>query len=137
MKKTFFVAIAALAGLVAFTQQKQTKQPPPPKVNLEKFVPPPPPPTQPSKVQAEHLASPNNPDYKEFLKRNPTVKRITWAYKNTVRIYLKSGKQETYDLKKEKDMQSLKNKYGELPAAPPSPPKVNMEKFAPPVQKGT
>ena len=130
MMKNIFVAIAALAGSVAFTQQKQTKPPPPPKVNLEKFVPPLP--KQPSKVRAEHLASPNNPDNKEFLKRNPTVKRITWAYKNTVRIYLKSGKQETYDLKKEKDRQNLKNKYGELPVAPQTPPKVNMEKFVPP-----
>jgi hypothetical protein len=134
MKKSIFFAIAALAGFVAFTQQKQTKQsPPPPKVSLEKFVPPPPPSKQPSKVKTEHFASSKNPDYQEFLKRNPTVKKITWAYKNTVRIYLKSGKQETYDLKKEKDMQNLKNKYGELPAAPPPPPKVNMEKFVPAV----
>jgi hypothetical protein len=138
MKKTIFFAIATLAGSVAFTQNKQTKPPPPPPtVNLEKVAPPLPPPVlkQPSKT--EHFASPNNADYKEFLKRNPTVKRIGWADNNAVHIYLKSGKEEKYNLKKETDMRTLENKYGELPAAPPPPPKVTPKKFPPPVIKGS
>ena len=136
MKKTIFLAIAAFAGSVSFAQQKQTKPPPPPpKVNVDKFVPPPPPPKQPSKVKTSNAASSKKPGYQEFLKRNPTVKRLTWARENKVHIYLKSGKQETYDLKKENDVQAVKNKYGELPIAPPPPPKPKVEKFAPPVIK--
>jgi len=125
MKKIIFFSLAAFAALSSFAQQKQTKPPPPPpKVNVDKFVPPPPPPKEPS-----------NRDYQAFLKRNPTVKRLTWANQKTVHIYLKSGKQETYDLNKEKDLQTVKNKYGELPIAPPQPPKPKVKKFAPPVIK--
>ena len=126
MKKIIFLALTAFSGLISSAQQKQTKPPPPPpKVNVDKFVPPPPPPKEPSK----------NRDYQGFLKSNPTVKRLAWANQNTVRIYLKSGKLEAYDLKKEKDVQTVKNKYGELPIAPPQPPKPKAKKFAPPVIK--
>ena len=126
MKKIIFFSLAAFAALSSFAQQKETKPPPPPpKVNVDKFVPPPPPPKEASK----------NRDYQAFLKRNPTVKRLTWANQKTVHIYLKSGKQETYDLNKEKDLQTVKNKYGELPIAPPQPPKPKVKKFAPPVIK--
>lgn len=136
MKKTIFLAIAVFTGSVSFAQQKQTKPPPPPpKVNVDKFVPPPSPPKEPSKAKTEKLVVSKNADYQEFLKRNPTVERLTWAHENMVRIYLKSGKQETYDLKKENDVQAVKNKYGELPIAPPQPPKPKVEKFAPPVIK--
>ena len=126
MKKIILFALTAFVGLVSFAQQKQTKPPPPPpKVNIDKFVPPPPPPKEPAK----------NRDYEEFLIRNPTVKRLAWAHENMVRIYLKSGKPEVYDLKKENDVQTVKNKYGELPKAPPPPPKPVVKKFAPPVIK--
>jgi hypothetical protein len=137
MKKFIFLAIAALAVVAGQTQEKQTKPPPPPpKVNLDKFVPPPPPPkpNQSSKVQPTHIKSNNSHDYQAFLNRNPTVKRIGWT-ENTVRIYLKSGKEESYQLKDNKEMQTLKNKYGELPIAPPLPPKPKVEKFPPPVIK--
>ena len=134
MKKTIFLVIAAFAGSVSFAQQKQSKPPPPPpKVNVDKFVPPPTPPKQPSKVKNVNAVSYKKPGYQEFLKGNPIVKRLTWPHENTVRFYLKSGKQETYDLKKENDVQTVKNKYGELPIAPPRPPKPKVEKFAPPV----
>jgi hypothetical protein len=127
MKKRFFVVVALLAGSVTFAQEKKTKQsppPPPPKiVDVKEVHPPPPPPKAPPppKVIREGFPSSNNADYQEFLKRNPTVKGIGWS-EDKVRIHLKSGKQEVYNLKSKEDVLNLKNKYGELPEPPPPPP---------------
>jgi hypothetical protein len=118
MKKKFLVALAILAGSVSFAQQKKQAPPPPapPKVNVDKFVAPPPPPAPPDQ-QRSGLPK----EYKAFLKRNPTVKNLSWS-ENKVRIHLRSGKEEVYNLDNTEQRQMLKDKYGELPVAPPPPP---------------
>ena len=134
MKKRILVALAIFTASVSFAQQKKQVQPPspppPPEVRLDKFTPPPPPPKKPAppKVVRERFSSANNGDYQAFLKTNPTVKGIGWS-ENKVRIHLKSGKQEVYDLNNEKDVLDLKSKYGELPAPPPPPPPPKVSKI--------
>ena len=114
MKKRIFVALALLAGSVTFAQQKKEKQPPPP--------PPPPPLVVDVKdIPAPPEAPRPKKDYDEFLKRNPTVKAINWS-NDEVRVRLKSGKEEVYDMKNEEEVKKLKNKYGEWPSPPPPPP---------------
>jgi hypothetical protein len=128
MKKKILVALAVLAGSVAFAQQKVKQPPPPPPTVVDvKEVPPPPPPPVVKKV--------NDADsYSAFLKRNPGVKGLGWTDENTLRIRLKSGKEEVYDLGKEDEALKLKDKYGELPPLPPPPP-VPLAPPPPKVQK--
>lgn len=61
-------------------------------------------------------------DYRQFLKRNPGVERVSWR-PDAVIIILKNGATETYDVRSDADREKLTKKYGELPAAPPAPPK--------------
>ncbi|MGV3539764.1 MAG: M56 family metallopeptidase [Rufibacter sp.] len=63
--------------------------------------------------------TPNQP-YQAFLKRNPTVKRITWS-SGHINVYLKSGKTEQYPSNAAGIAQAEK-KYGTLPGPPPPPP---------------
>ena len=116
MKKFFFIAAAILAGSMAFAQKKEKQAPPPPPppavLDVKDVPPPPPPPKAPEKPGKENEA---------FMQRNPAVNNISWS-DDTVRIRLKSGKEEIYNLKSEKDVEKIKNKYGELPAPPPPPP---------------
>lgn len=118
MKTKIFVAAAILAGSITFAQKKaeQPPPPPPPVVNINQVPPLPPPPKPPAK---QNINLPE--DYSSFLKPYSTIKDIGRS-ENKVRIYLKSGKEEVYDMNNESDVQKLKNKYGELPAPPPPPP---------------
>lgn len=118
MKKSIFVAVAVLGASAVFAQkkEKQPPPPPPPPVVIVNEAPPPPPPPPPPKAK-EALPK----DYQAFLKRNPTVKGIDWN-NSKVRIRLKSGKEETFDMNNKEDVERLKNQYGELPAPPPPPP---------------
>jgi hypothetical protein len=116
MKKTTLAAVALLATSMAFAQQKKEKQAPPPAplppvVSATQIQPPPPPPA-PEKP---------NKEYDVFLKTHPEVKGIVWS-NDTVRIRLKSGKDELYDMKNPADVKKLKDTYGELPTPPPPPP---------------
>jgi len=60
-------------------------------------------------------------DYEAFLKRNPSVKSLSWTT-NEVIVNLKSGKQERYNTADEKSIKDAEAKYGKLPMAPPPPP---------------
>ena len=111
MKKSILVAVALLAGSITFAQKKM-KQPPPPIENLKEV---PPLPTPPPKAELPK-------DYQDFLQRNSTVKGLSWSQENKVRVHLKSGKEEVFDMNNKEDAEKLKNQYGELPAAPPPPP---------------
>lgn len=116
MKKSILVAAAVLAGSITFAQKKMKQAPPPPPpppVENLKEVPPPPPP--PPKAELPK-------DYQAFLQRNPTVKGISWNNNKQVRIQLKSGKDEVFDMNNKEDVEKLKNQYGELPIPPPPPP---------------
>jgi hypothetical protein len=64
------------------------------------------------------------------LKRNPTVKGLGWQQENRVRVRLKSGKEEVYNLNNKDEAAKLKNKYGELPAPPPPPPRPKVRKIS-------
>lgn len=64
---------------------------------------------------------------KEFLKRNPEVKSVSWTLKNEegqnlMFIHRKDGKMEEYNLADQKELDKAVAKYGELPVAPPPPP---------------
>jgi hypothetical protein len=126
MKKAIFVLSAVMFYASANAQKPAPKAPPPPpivtdappspsppKVSIETFTPP-----------AELAINAEN-EYKAFLKKNPSVKNLSWSNRGSrVVIVLKSGKTEVYDLENEKDAQKLKQKYGTLPIAPPPPPPV-------------
>lgn len=63
-------------------------------------------------------------DYRDFLKRNPTVKSVGWMKDEEVIIRLKSGAEERYQLHDELSVKEAEMKYGKLPATPPPPPPV-------------
>ena len=95
----------------------------------QKKIPPPlPPASQPSNTSTKRLAPPPTPpfpneSYKSFLNRNPMVKSVGWlANGRMIRIHLKSGKEELYNLDSENELRTLNQKYGVPPTAPPPPP---------------
>jgi hypothetical protein len=108
MKKQLMLVIGVLFATLIIAQDKNVPQPPPPVPAVENLTPPPP---------SIH------DDYKSFLKRNPLIKSVGWSTNGTIiRIRLKSGKEELYNLNSEKETTVLKRKYGRLPIAPPPPP---------------
>jgi hypothetical protein len=88
-------------------QYGELPEPPPP-------PPPPPPPAKPTAPKKVDYPK----DYTDFLNRNLDVKSIGWS-EEKIRIRLKSGMHEEYDLNNKEQMEQVKNKYGELPAPPP------------------
>ena len=107
MKKQLMLIIGVLFATLVIGQDKNIPPPPPPVPAVENLTPPP----------SVH------DDYKSFLKRNPSVKSLGWlANGSSVRIRLKSGKEELYNLNSEKEIAVLNRKYGRLPIAPPPPP---------------
>lgn len=72
-------------------------------------------------------------NYKNFLKRNPTVEKVGWKLKDSkgpeaVIILLKSGETETYQINDAQSMATAESKYGKLPDLLPPPPPVKTEK---------
>ncbi|OKL39097.1 M56 family metallopeptidase [Pontibacter flavimaris] len=70
-------------------------------------------------------------DYKDFLKRNPSVKQVAWKFNNrrehnleSIVFLLESGKVETYDYNGSLRIPAAEAKYGALPQLPPPPPPV-------------
>jgi hypothetical protein len=135
MKKTFLSLTAVLftTGLV-MAQQAEKKSPtpppppthefsttppppPPPVAQVEMVVPPPPPPPPP--VINKHIADEQN----AFMKRNPQVHGLSWSDEGkTLRIQLRDGREESYDLNNAEDAQKAERVYGKLPVPPPPPP---------------
>lgn len=106
MKKTLLLP-ALLAGSLALGQEPP---PPPPPPKMVKPAPPKPP------------AAPVD-DYAAFMSRNKNVINLSWNEDgNTVRIQLKSGKEEVYNLADHNQKQKAETLYGKLPVAPPPPP---------------
>jgi hypothetical protein len=113
MKKQLMLAGGVLFAALVMAQDKSIPPPPPPVSAVENLTPPPP---------------SINDDYMLFLKRNPSVKSLGWlANGSSVRIRLKSGKEELYNLNSEKEIAVLNRKYGRLPIAPPPPPRLPVE----------
>ena len=82
----------------------------------DKLPPPPPPPP----------AQAINP-MKDFLKKNPGVKDVSWAFKDDeeaaiIFVHKKDGKVEEYDIRKESVKADFISKYGAIPMPPPPPP---------------
>lgn len=62
-------------------------------------------------------------DYKTFLVRNPSVKRLFWmSNPHRIGIQIKDGKTEIYHLDKSEEITVAESKYGKLPEPPPPPP---------------
>ena len=118
MKKRIFLAAAAFLyvcnGMSQVKKAIPPAPPPPPPTAVESVEAPPPPPVQ--------APAPVPDDYKDFLSRNPSVKSIAWLKDNKVRVQLKSGTEEVYDLGNKQDTEKFTARYGALPEAPPPPP---------------
>jgi hypothetical protein len=73
-------------------------------------------------------------DHKDFLKRHPQVKEIGWKFDNrrdrnleSIVLYLKNGKAETYDYNRNQHIPDAEAKWGKLPFLPPPPPPVRAQ----------
>lgn len=127
MKKAFLIAGFAAITICASAQSKKKIPPPPPEppkppVEIVADVPPPPPPLPPPPppvLTADEIAELPE-DFKDFLKRNPSVGSVHWS-DNTIFIVPKKGKAERYVLD-ENGIRQAEAKYGKLPEAPPPPP---------------
>jgi hypothetical protein len=121
MKKTFLSLTAVLftTGLVMAQQtEKKAPPPPPPVVQVEMPAPPPPPPLPPPGIKKDISAEHNG-----FMKRNPQVQGLSWSDEGkTLRIELRDGSEESYDLNNAEEAQKAERLYGKLPAPPPPPP---------------
>ncbi|MCX2738554.1 M56 family metallopeptidase [Pontibacter anaerobius] len=70
-------------------------------------------------------------DYKDFLKRNPSVEKVGFKFNNrkdynltSFVVFLKNGKTEEYDYNGSQQIPAAEAKYGTLPQLPPPPPPV-------------
>jgi hypothetical protein len=63
---------------------------------------------------------------KEFYKRNPSVKEISWSDEERITLYFRDGKKASYAMDKEQDVKEFLKLYGAFPAPlpPPLPPGV-------------
>ena len=69
------------------------------------------------------ITAQNAEGFNSFIKRNADVKNVYWL--NTplrLKVQLKDGTEETYDLTNSESKKRAENKYGVLPFAPPTPP---------------
>lgn len=73
-----------------------------------------------SGIQAQIAEDLKAPTESEFLKRNKTLSSLNWQDGHVLVLTLKKGKQVVYDLNIEKDRNSLYDKYGSYPQAPPT-----------------
>jgi len=155
MQKRMFVAI--LATVVVYSASAQITQkdeapnpPPPPRPHVKKMKdvpPPPPPPSEPPPPDAPPPPPPPSlandaqlpDDFTAFMKRNPSVKGVSWKNDDVMIIRLKSGDEERYNLNDAQSKKAAETKYGELPQAPPPPPAppVPPAPPRPPKMKGT
>ncbi|GAA4738629.1 hypothetical protein GCM10023229_17220 [Flavisolibacter ginsenosidimutans] len=73
------------------------------------------------------------------MKRNLSVKGVSWKNDDEMIIRLKSGEEERYNLNDAQSKKAAETKYGELPQAPPPPPAppVPPAPPRPPKMKGT
>jgi hypothetical protein len=109
MKKALTVlATLLITGILTANAQSKKEIPPPP--------PPPPPP--------EKLISPGTAEpatLSTFYRLNPSAANISWE-ENKIRIRLKNGIREEYDLTIEAEKKIFIEKYGVIPVPPPPPP---------------
>jgi hypothetical protein len=136
MKKTFLSLAAVLftTGLVMAQQTEKKAPPPPPRPPAHEFSMTPPPPPPPV-AQVEMVAPPPPPpppqtinknisvELNVFMKRNPQVQGLSWSDEGkTLRIQLRDGREESYDMNNAEEAQKAERLYGKLPAPPPPPP---------------
>jgi hypothetical protein len=138
-KKIMSLTVVLLsAGMVMAQQQgkKLPAPPPPPPVPGVNFNAPPPPPVVVQADMAEPPAPPPAPPtppakvdklssgaYEAFLHRNPQVEGLGWSDEGkTLRVQLKDGSEETYNLDNKEQAAKARLRYGKLPTPPPPPP---------------
>src|SRR6476620_8790810 len=123
MKKTILSLTAVLfaTGMVMAqqTEKKAPPPPPPPVVQVEMVAPPPlPPPPPPPARMKKDLSDEQN----AFMKRNPQVQGLSWSDEGKIlRIQLRDGREESYDLNNAEEAQKAERLYGKLPVPPPPP----------------
>jgi hypothetical protein len=106
MKKTLTVLAALLiTGILAANAQSK------------KEIPPPPPP--PEKLISPCTAEPAT--WNTLYRLNPSVANSS-REGNKIRIRLKNGTKEEYDLNNEAEKKGFIEKYGVIPVPPPPPP---------------
>ncbi|HEY0680607.1 MAG TPA: M56 family metallopeptidase [Chitinophagaceae bacterium] len=59
---------------------------------------------------------------KEFYKRNPAVKEVSWSDNDEIILYKKNGKREVYLLNNKDEIRKFEAMYGSIPAVIPPPP---------------
>ena len=69
------------------------------------------------------VSTQNSEGFNSFIKRNPDVKHVYWIHSpSKLKVQLKDGTEEIYDLTNRESKKRAENKYGVLPTAPPPPP---------------
>lgn len=74
-----------------------------------------------TRVQAQMVENENAPTESEFLKRNKTIRSLSWKSNFLLILTLKTGKTEAYDINTSKGRQRFYKKYGSYPMPPASP----------------
>ena len=81
----------------------------------------------------------NSEEFNSFMKRNSDVKQVYWIHSpSKLKVQLKDGTEEIYDLTNRESKKRAENKYGALPSAPPQAPvttspsssQLGIEKYA-------
>ncbi|MFD2246141.1 M56 family metallopeptidase [Pontibacter ruber] len=72
-------------------------------------------------------------DYTNFLKKNPSVKKVGWTMNKQTKsevivLFMKSGGTERYELNNSQSMAIAEGKYGKFPTVLPPPPPVMIKK---------
>ena len=82
--------------------------------------------------EAPFALAPFNDEYRQFLKKNSGVKKLSWISEpDAVLVHLKSGKLEVYELDNKQQMQAAEKKYGKFPESAPLPPPPPVPPSAP------
>lgn len=122
MKKNFCLGLLALMGVSLTMAQNSHKRPtpppppPPPVLTLNPVQPLPPSPPEPPSIQVI-----SKEDHR-FLQQHPEIQSMEWT-DNKLRLHLKSGADESYQMDLREDQQKWATKYGgRLPVPPPPPP---------------
>lgn len=123
MKKLLIPLVLVVIGASVKAQSGIKEPPPPPKPKVVdekvKFTPPKIVKNEEVKWKVDQTVQ--DDELKAFY--NPSVSKFSMLPNNKIRMNLRNGKEEIYDLKKEDEKKALTDKYGEIPFPPPPPPK--------------
>lgn len=119
--KFLFVLPLAAVLLLAFRdveknrQHEDLKKTPLQTIALQDTLPVP---VAPPVVEVPPAPEPPADDYKDFLKRNSSVKALAWT-KTSVFVHFKKGGYNEFHLNDSNEMSAFEKQYGNLPQTPP------------------